>query len=54
MKKEIIIYEEDKENLKFLRAFFREKGDYSTRFIEKRHEDIKERTCREKACCTDC
>lgn len=41
MKKEIIIYEEDKENLKFLRAFFRGKGDYSTRFIKRDKKTLK-------------
>ncbi len=41
MKKEIIIYEEDKENLKFLRSFFRGKGDYSTRFIKRDKKTLK-------------
>lgn len=34
MKKEILIYEEDKDTLRFLRSFFREKDDYSARFIK--------------------
>lgn len=34
MKSDILIYEEDKENLKFLGAFFEGRDDYSTRFIK--------------------
>jgi diguanylate cyclase (GGDEF)-like protein len=34
MKKEILIYEKDKENLKFLEAFFKGRSAYSARFIE--------------------
>ncbi|MDP2755955.1 MAG: sensor domain-containing diguanylate cyclase [Nitrospirota bacterium] len=34
MKNDILIYEEDKENLKFLRSFFKGRDDYSTRFIK--------------------
>ena len=34
MKKEILIYEKDKEILKFLRAFFRGKNEYSACFIK--------------------
>lgn len=42
MKKEILIYEEDKEVLKFLRSFFRERNDYSTCFIKKGGEALRE------------
>lgn len=35
MKKDILIYEEDEDNLKFLRSFFRGRGNYSARFIER-------------------
>lgn len=35
MKKEILIYETDKDVLKFLRSFFKERNDYSARFIKK-------------------
>jgi diguanylate cyclase (GGDEF)-like protein len=41
MKKEILIYETDKDVLKFLRAFFREKKDYSPLFIRKNHNTLK-------------
>lgn len=41
MKKEILIYEEDSDALKFLRSFFREKDDYSACFI-KEEKAIKE------------
>jgi two-component system cell cycle response regulator len=34
MKNDILIYEEDKENLKFLRSFFKGRNNYSTRFIK--------------------
>ena len=34
MKSDILIYEEDKENLKFLRSFFEGRDGYSTRFIK--------------------
>jgi two-component system, cell cycle response regulator len=40
MKKEILIYERDKETLKFLRSFFRERNDYSARFITKKDIEI--------------
>jgi two-component system, cell cycle response regulator len=41
MKKEILIYETDKSVLKFLRAFFREKKDYSATFIRKDKDVLK-------------
>jgi diguanylate cyclase (GGDEF)-like protein len=33
-RKDILVFEEDEENLKFLRAFFKTKNDYSARFIK--------------------
>lgn len=41
MKKEILIYEKDKEILKFLRAFFRRKDNYSARFIKGDEEALR-------------
>lgn len=41
MKKEIIIYESDEENLKFLRSFFRGSSDYLARFIERDKKVLK-------------
>jgi len=38
--KEIVIYENDKEVLKFLRSFFRERKDYSARFLKKGNESL--------------
>ncbi|MBI5188150.1 MAG: sensor domain-containing diguanylate cyclase [Nitrospirae bacterium] len=35
MKKEIFIYEEDKDTLRFLRSFFRGRDDYSAHFIKR-------------------
>jgi two-component system cell cycle response regulator len=35
MKKEILIFETDKAALKFLRSYFKERNDYSVRFIKK-------------------
>jgi diguanylate cyclase (GGDEF)-like protein len=40
-KKEILIYTHDKEMLKFLRAFFKERRDYSTLFMEKYKKSLK-------------
>jgi diguanylate cyclase (GGDEF)-like protein len=39
MKKDILVYEENKEVLRFLKSFFRERGDYSVRFIVKKDRD---------------
>ena len=39
MKKEILIYENDREILKFLRSFFRKRNDYRTRFITRKDID---------------
>jgi diguanylate cyclase (GGDEF)-like protein len=41
MKKEILIYETDKDVLKFLRAFFKEKKGYSPLFIRKNHNTLR-------------
>lgn len=41
MKKEILIYEKDKEVLKFLRSFFEEKKDYSVHFIRKNKNTLR-------------
>jgi two-component system cell cycle response regulator len=41
MKKEILIYEEDTENLKFLRSFFRGRSNYSARFIQRDKETLR-------------
>ncbi|MDH5202536.1 MAG: hypothetical protein OEW69_04695, partial [Nitrospirota bacterium] len=41
MKKEILIYEKDKEILQFLRAFFRGKREYSARFIKGDEDDLR-------------
>jgi diguanylate cyclase (GGDEF)-like protein len=41
MKKEILICEEDKEVLKFLRSFFRGRDDYSARFIKRDGKTLK-------------
>ena len=35
VKKEILIYEKNKETLNFLKAFFKGRGEYSTHFIER-------------------
>src|SRR3989304_2305005 len=48
MKKEILIYENDREILKFLRSFFRERNDYTTRFITKKDIEILRRELRKK------
>jgi diguanylate cyclase (GGDEF)-like protein len=47
MKKELIIYETDKEVLKFLRAFFKEKKDYAPLFVRKDHNTLKKILSRE-------
>jgi len=39
MKKEILIYENDGDILKFLRSFFRKRNDYRTRFITRKDID---------------
>jgi len=41
MKKEILIYEKDKEVLNFLRSFFRGKNEYSPRFIKSNADVLK-------------
>jgi len=41
MTKEILVYETDKDVLKFLRAFFKEKKEYSVRFIRKNEGALK-------------
>lgn len=41
MKKEILIYETDKDALRFLRSFFKERNDYSARFIKKDKNTLK-------------
>jgi two-component system cell cycle response regulator len=41
MKKEILIYENDKENLKFLEAFFKERDGYSACFIDRSEKVLK-------------
>ena len=53
MKNDILIYEEDKENLKFLRSFFKGRNDYSTCFIKDK-KALKRELIRKKACCFDC
>lgn len=39
MKREIFIYEDDREVLKFLKSFFRGRNDYTARFINKKDEE---------------
>src|SRR4030042_2290038 len=39
MKKEILIYENDGDILKFLRSFFRKRNDYRTRFVTRKDID---------------
>jgi diguanylate cyclase (GGDEF)-like protein len=39
MKREILIYEDDKEILKFLKSFFRGRNDYTARFINKNNKE---------------
>jgi len=41
MKKEILVYETDKEVLTFLRSFFKEKKDYSPLFVRKNHDTLR-------------
>ena len=43
MKKEILIYEKDKDVLKFLRSFFRDKKEYSAHFISKDRKVLKKK-----------
>lgn len=41
MKKEILVYETDKEVLTFLRSFFKEKKDYLPLFVRKNHNTLR-------------
>jgi two-component system cell cycle response regulator len=42
MKKEIVIYEKDRDVLKFLRAFFKERKEYSVHFLKKNKHALRE------------
>ncbi|MFH0933234.1 MAG: diguanylate cyclase [Nitrospirota bacterium] len=48
MKREILIYEDDKEVLKFLKSFFRGRNDYTACFINKDKEGLKEELKKKK------
>ena len=48
MKKEILIYEDDKGVLKFLKSFFRGRYDYSAHFIIKKDKEILQRELEKK------
>ena len=48
MRKEILVYETDKDVLKFLRAFFKEKKEYSVRFIRKNEGALKKAVARKQ------
>jgi len=49
MKKEIFVYEEDKEVLKFLKSFFKGRHDYSARFLTKKDKDtLHKELCKKK------
>ena len=48
MTKEILVYETDKDVLKFLRTFFREKKEYSVRFIHKNEGALKKAIVRKQ------
>jgi two-component system cell cycle response regulator len=48
MKKEIIVYETDKDVLKFLKAFFKEKKEYSVRFLRKNEGALKKAVARKQ------
>jgi two-component system cell cycle response regulator len=43
MKKEILIYEKDRDVLQFLRSFFREKKEYSTHFVRKDRNSLRKK-----------
>ena len=53
MAKEILVYETDKDVLKFLRTFFREKKEYSVRFIRKNEGALKKAIVSETTRCVD-
>jgi DNA-binding NarL/FixJ family response regulator len=48
MKKEILIYENAKETLMFLRSFFKDKKEYSVHFIEKGKDGLKKELAKKK------
>ena len=48
MKKEILVYETDKDVLKFLKAFFKEKKEYSVRFLRKNEGALKKAVARKQ------
>ena len=54
MKKEILIYEKDKDVLKFLKSFFKEKKEYSAHFVRKDQKYPEEEDCRDNARRCDC
>jgi len=43
MKKEILIYEKDKDVLKFLKSFFKEKKEYSAHFVRKDRNTLRKK-----------
>ncbi len=48
MKKEILIYENGSETLKFLRSFFKDKKEYSVHFIEQDRDSLKKELAKKK------